>query len=183
VRPWPARILRSLLLALAGLAGTAAWAQTAAPAGLVFEAPGRIASTPLFEASLVDLDNQPVKLTQRGGRPLVINFWARWCGPCKAEIPELVALQQRNSGVDVMGLNIESQAEPVRDFARAYDINYPVLLTREAGLELMRVLGNPKAGLPFTVVLNRDGAIVATRLGAATREQLDAAVQRAASQK
>jgi hypothetical protein len=82
-----------------------------------------------------------------------------------------------------MGLNIESQAEPVRDFARAYDINYPVLLTREAGLELMRALGNPKAGLPYTVVLNRDGAVVATRLGAATREQLDAAVQRAASLK
>lgn len=107
---------------------------------------------------------------------MVVNFVARWCPPCRVEIPELVALQSRKTGVAVIGLNIETDPAPVRDFAYAYDINYPVLLTRTAGLDLMRHLGNSKAGLPFTVVLNRHGDIVAHHTGAVTKTQLDAAV-------
>jgi hypothetical protein len=68
----------------------------------------------------------------------------------------------------------------VRDFARAYDINYPVLLARGGGLDLMRALGNAKAGLPFTLALDRRGAVVASRLGLLSREQLAAAARRAA---
>ena len=107
---------------------------------------------------------------------MVVNFWARWCPPCRVEIPELVALQSRQTGVAVIGINIETDPAPVRDFAYAYDINYPVLLTRAAGLDLMRTLGNSKVGLPFTVVLNRQGDIVARHTGAVTKSQLDAAV-------
>ena len=66
------------------------------------------------------------------------------------------------------------------DFARAYDINYPVLLARGGGLDLMRALGNAKAGLPFTLALDRRGAVVASRLGLLSREQLAAAARRAA---
>ena len=86
-------------------------------------------------------------------------------------------LQLRKTGVDVIGLNIESNPEPVRDFGRAYDINDPVWLTRAPGIELMRSLGNSQVGLPFTVVLNKQGAVVASRMGAMTRAQLDAAVE------
>jgi thiol-disulfide isomerase/thioredoxin len=110
---------------------------------------------------------------------MIVNFWARWCGPCRAEIPELVALHARGAGVDIVGINIEQDLEPVRDFARAYEINYPVRVAREGGLELMRALGNPNAGLPFTLVLDKRGAVVALRLGLLTRAHLDAAVQRA----
>lgn len=131
----------------------------------------------LFSAGLIDFNNQPANLSGFRGKPLIVNFWARWCGPCKVEIPELISLQKRNVGVEIVGLNIESTPASVRDFARAYDINYPVLLTREAGIPLMQALGNKKAVLPFTVVLNRHGAIVSTHLGAMTREKLDDAVQ------
>lgn len=138
--------------------------------------PGRIPAEPLFAAALVDLDNKPARLSPRSGRPMIVNFWARWCGPCRAEIPELVALHARGAGVDIVGINIEQDLEPVRDFARAYEINYPVRVAREGGLELMRALGNAKAGLPFTLVLDRRGTVVALRLGLLTREHLDAAV-------
>lgn len=117
-----------------------------------------------------------MSLANRQGQPMVVNFWARWCPPCRVEIPELVALQSRKTGVAVIGINIETDPAPVRDFAYAYDINYPVLLTRAAGLDLMRTLGNSKVGLPFTVVLNRQGDIVARHTGAVTKAQLDAAV-------
>ncbi len=130
----------------------------------------------LFAAALIDLDGQPVTLSKYRGKPLIVNFWARWCGPCKVEIPELVSLQKRNSGVEVLGLNLENNPATVRDFAFAYDVNYPVFLTREPGLALMRALGNHKTVLPFTVVLNRHGAIVSSHIGAMTRDRLDAAV-------
>lgn len=153
-----------------------AFAQSA-KGSVTFVEPGRIASDPLLRAALTDLDGKPAKLPLRRGRPLVVNFWARWCGPCRVEIPELVALATRDAGVDVVGINIETDAAPVRDFARAYDINYPVLMAREGALDLMRVLGNAKAGLPFTLLLDRGGAVAALRLGVMTREQLDAAVR------
>lgn len=168
-----------ILLALWLLcASTAAPAQGAAnmPGGLTLEDAGRINSESLFNATVYDLDNQSLAFSTRRGRPMIVNFWARWCPPCRVEIPELVALQQRKTGVDVIGINIETDPAPVRDFGRAYDINYPVFLTRSPGIELMRSLGNPKAGLPYTVVLNKHGVVVASRMGAMSREQLDAAV-------
>lgn len=168
-------------LLLLALVGTSAQAQgkTTIQGGLTLEEAGHINPESLFAATLYDLDNKPVPFSVYRGRPMIVNFWARWCPPCRVEIPELVALQQRKTGVDVIGINIESDPAPVRDFGRAYDINYPVLLTRESGIELMRSLGNAKAGLPFTVVLNRQGAVVASRMGAMTRAQLDVAVERA----
>jgi thiol-disulfide isomerase/thioredoxin len=167
------RWLRSLRLAglLAVLAGHVAFAASpAAPA----TGPD---STVLFAAPLIDLESQAVTLAAYRGKPLIVNFWARWCGPCKVEIPELVSLQKRNTGVEVLGLNLESNAPTVRDFGYAYDINYPVFLTRESGLALMQALGNTKTVLPFTVVINRHGTIVSSHVGAMTREKLDAAVQ------
>ena len=150
--------------------------KTSTPVGLMIEEPGRINTDTLFAATLYDLDNQPVLFASQRGRPTIINFWARWCPPCRVEIPELVALQLRHTGVDVIGLNIEADPAPVRDFGRAYDINYPVFLTRAAGIDLMRSLGNNKAGLPFTLVLNRHGQVVASRMGTLNKLQLDAAV-------
>jgi thiol-disulfide isomerase/thioredoxin len=151
-------------------------AGAAAPPGLVEVAPGQIGSEPLFTAALTDLDRRPAQLGTRPGVPAIANFWARWCGPCRVEIPELVALRARHPGVDVVGINIEADPEPVRDFARAYDIDYPVRMAGDGGLDLMRALGNPKAGLPFTLVLDRRHRIVALRLGVLTREHLDAAL-------
>lgn len=161
--------------------GLAALAASIAVAPALGEEVSRATSkqdaTALFAAALIDLSNQPASLSGYRGKPLVVNFWARWCGPCKVEIPELVSLQKRNTGVAVVGLNIESNSASVRDFASAYDINYPVLLTREPGLALMQTLGNRKTVLPFTVVLNRHGEVVSTHIGAMTREKLDEAVQ------
>ncbi len=165
---------RLMWLGLAALA-----ISMAAPLALgeeVSRATSRQDGASLFAAALIDLSNQPENLSAYRGKPLVINFWARWCGPCKVEIPELVSLQKRNTGVAVVGLNIENNSASVRDFAYAYDINYPVFLTRETGLALMQTLGNRKTVLPFTVVLNRHGDVVSTHIGAMTREKLDEAV-------
>lgn len=185
------RCLRATALGLAGAAGFAgvpglpdlARAQPSAKQterqGLILHETGAIDGRPLFKLPLVDLDNRPASGALRAGRPMIVNFWARWCAPCRVEIPELIALHRRRTGVDVIGLNIENDPAPVRDFAKAYEIDYPVYVAREGALELMRALGNPTAGLPFTVALDRSGAVVARRLGVLRSEHLDAAVERA----
>jgi thiol-disulfide isomerase/thioredoxin len=140
-------------------------------------AAGTIPSAPLFAASLVDLDQKTVDFAAWKGKPLIVNFWARWCAPCRVEIPELVHFQTRHKprGIEVVGLALESEGPSVRDFAKAYEVNYAVLLAGEKGIALMQALGNTKAGLPYTVVINRRGEIVASKLGAMTRAELEAA--------
>jgi thiol-disulfide isomerase/thioredoxin len=109
-----------------------------------------------------------------------VNFWARWCAPCRVEIPELVKTQDkyRKRGLVVIGIGLEDKAESVRDFMKAYEMNYTVLLARDGGIELMQALGNTRPA-----ALHRGdrspGEIVASKLGAMNRAELDAAAEAA----
>lgn len=178
-----------VLLGAAALLGTARSARAAGvavppadPAGLRLEPPGQPGRELLERAALWDLDDRPARWSALvGERPVIVNFWARWCAPCRVEIPELVALHQRRGPVAVVGIALENEAAPLRDFLRAYEVDYPVVLARGGGLDLMRALGNSKAGLPFTVALGRSGQRVASRLGLLSRAQLEAAVQKVAA--
>ena len=131
----------------------------------------------LFAARLVSSEDKPVALEAWRGKPLIVNFWARWCAPCRVEIPELIKTQEkyRKRGLTVIGIGLEDNAESVRDFMKAYEMDYTVLLAMNGGIELMQSLGNTRAGLPFTVAIDRRGEIVATKLGAMSRSELDAA--------
>lgn len=131
-------------------------------------------SAPLFAATLTDLQDKPAELARYRGRPLVVNFWARWCGPCREEIPQLVSERARlkDRGLEVIGIAIEDNTESVRDFAKAYDMDYPVLLAKDKGIALMQALGNTQAGLPYTLVLDRNGKIVASKLGPMTKTEM-----------
>ena len=147
----------------------------------VFSLSARADSTALFAATLTGLDDKPVALAEWRGKPLIVNFWARWCGPCRAEIPELAKLRKayRERGLEVIGIGIEDKIEPVRDFAKAYDMDYPVLLGKDKGLDLMRALGNTKMGLPFTVAIDRAGRLVVVKMGGIKADELTAAAEAA----
>jgi thiol-disulfide isomerase/thioredoxin len=134
-----------------------------------------------FAATLTDLQGKPQALAQWHGKPLIVNFWARWCGPCRTEIPELVKVYQQYQadGVVVLGIGIEDGVEAVREFAKAYDMNYPVLIGKDKGMELMRNLGNAKLGLPFTVAINRAGEIALLKTGVIKGDELLVAAEAA----
>ena len=135
-------------------------------------------SAPLFAATLNDLDDKPVALERYRGKPLIVNFWARWCGPCRVEIPELIAIRRANKGkLEVLGIGIEDKADAAKEFAKAYEMNYPVFVAREKGIPLMQALGNTKGGLPFTIVIDRSGQVVQKKMGIMKKADLDAAAE------
>ena len=135
-------------------------------------------SAPLFAATLSDLDDKPVALERYKGKPLIVNFWARWCGPCKVEIPELIAIRKANKGkLEVLGIGIEDKVDAAKEFAKAYEMDYPVFVAQEKGIPLMQALANTKGGLPFTLVIDRNGQVVQKKLGIMKKADLEAAAE------
>lgn len=134
-------------------------------------------ATALYAASLIDLNGKPYAGEALRGKPLVVNFWARWCGPCKQEIPDLVEAhaKYKGQGVVTVGIGIEERVDSVREFAKAYEMDYTVLLAGDQGISLLRALGDTTSGLPYTLVLNRAGKVVARKLGVMSKAEMDAA--------
>jgi len=142
-------------------AGWAWWRQRDSTAGAergVVEA--------LWSSSFEAPDGGRLVLVSLRGQPLVLNFWATWCPPCIREMPTLDRFQRdfRARGWRVVGLAAD-KPEPVREFLARAPVSYPIGLTGFAGIELSRQLGNSGGGLPFTLVLGRDGALRERHIG------------------
>lgn len=120
----------------------------------------------LWAQTLNNAQGVPTPLKQYRGTLLVVNFWATWCAPCRAEIPELNRFQAAQAGkVQVIGIALEDDTPEVQAFIKAQRMAYPVLFAGDAGYALMKPLGNPKAALPFTLFIDRDGRVVSSKLG------------------
>ena len=107
------------------------------------------------------------------GKPLVVNFWATWCPPCVKELPEINQFykEARGKGWQVLGLAVD-KAEPVQAFLQKTPLDFAVALAGADGLGLVRELGNPAGGLPFSVVFDDTGEISWRRLGVSRLEEL-----------
>jgi thiol-disulfide isomerase/thioredoxin len=127
----------------------------------------------VLAATFPDLNNLPQPLSQWRGKLLVINFWATWCPPCREEIPGFIRLQRElaDKNVQFVGIAIDT-GEKVNNFSRELGINYPLLLGEDTALELQRQLGNQSGVLPFTVIIDASGKLVARHLGGLGAEQL-----------
>jgi len=111
------------------------------------------------EWQLSDVDGKPVKLSDFKGKVVILDFWATWCPPCRAEIPGFVAIQKKyaDKGFTVIGVSLDKQGPSVvKPFMRELGMNYPV------------VMGNPKiagdygfiTAIPTTFVIDRRGDVV-----------------------
>ena len=112
------------------------------------------------------LDGEPFDLADLRGRIVVLNAWASWCTPCRAETPDLVALSATSDPDDiaVVGLNVTDDADAARAFVEEFDVPYPNLSDPDGAL-LRTVPGVPPASLPSTVILDREGRIAARVIG------------------
>jgi thiol-disulfide isomerase/thioredoxin len=113
--------------------------------------------------TLRDLDGRPITADAFKGKVTLINFWATWCGPCRAEIPQLVALQNKyRDTLQIIGISEdEAPPEAVRKFAVEHQINYPVAMVTP---DVEKVFPGIVA-LPTTYVLDRDSRVVQKHVG------------------
>lgn len=136
-------------------------------------------STAFFDSQLPDVRNQPLAMSTFKGKPVVVNFWAEWCKPCRQEIPEFVALARRaGDKLTVVGISLDDYAEESREFADSLGINYPLAFAGPAdGIDLMRTLGNAQGGIPFTAVIDANGEVIYAKLGLMSAEALEEATR------
>lgn len=133
---------------------------------------------PLMAAAFPDLQGRSRSLAEWRGSVLVVNFWATWCPPCLKEIPDFIRMQEklRAKGVQFVGIAAD-QPDKVRLFASKYRMNYPVLLADMAVIEIARQAGNQAGGLPFTVILDREGKWVSSESGVLDEKRLNSLVE------
>ena len=129
----------------------------------------------LFQQSLPDSKGIKQALAQWKGKPVLVNFWAPWCGPCVREMPELSALASSDAGkkLQIIGIGIDTQAN-IAEFADRMKVSYPVYVGGMEGTDLSRELGNSAGGLPYTVLIGADGQVKKTYLGQLKFDQLRA---------
>ena len=115
------------------------------------------------DLTLVSLDGNPIRLADYKGQVLVVDFWATWCGPCRLEIPHLIALQEKygGRGFQVIGVAVSDREEHVRLFSEQVGINYPTAMGDDAAVE---AFGGFSA-IPTTFVVAPDGSIAAKLTG------------------
>ena len=111
------------------------------------------------QLKIKDLRGRTHRLSDYKGKVVLLNFWATWCPPCRAEMPDLIKMQReyQSKGLQVIGITYPPQEiEEVRQFIRELGVNYPVAL----GTKEMRTLFDKTETLPLTVVIDRQGNIV-----------------------
>jgi thiol-disulfide isomerase/thioredoxin len=128
----------------------------------------------LFAATFLDQDGKAQPLSQWRGKVVVVNFWATWCPPCKEEMPELSAFQQKyaNRNVVVLGLSTDDVTK-IREFAQQAPVQYPLLAGDFQAMALAESLGNNKGVLPYSVVISPDENIVRTYFGRLDMKKLE----------
>ena len=120
----------------------------------------------LWTAAVTNSDGKPQSLSIYKGHPIVVNFWASWCGPCVEEMPELSALQREyaKKGIQFVGVGVDSAAN-IQNFLKKVPVDYPIYIAGFGGADVARAFGNAAGGLPYTVVIDANGTVRATKLG------------------
>lgn len=111
-----------------------------------------------------DINGKKLSLSEFKGKVVLLDFWATWCAPCRAEIPHFVEMQEKYGpqGFQVVGISMDDDAKPVREFAREYKMNYPIAVGDD---KLAESFGGV-LGLPVNFIIDREGRIVKKFLGA-----------------
>ncbi len=122
-----------------------------------------------LDFKIKNLEGEDVALSSYKGKVILLNFWATWCGPCKAEVPAFVELQNMygKDGLIVVGYSVDDDAPKARAFMNEYKINYPVLLG--LGREDVQEAFGPIWGIPASFIISREGKVCKKHLGIAPK--------------
>lgn len=121
-----------------------------------------------FDFTMKDVDGNQVSLSSYKGKVVLLNFWATWCGPCKAEIPGFVELQEKyRDKLVIVGYSVDDTADKAKAFAAEYKMNYPILLGE--GREDVQDAYGPIWGIPASFIISKDGKVCRKHMGIAPK--------------
>ncbi len=152
-----------MLLILCVACGTATPTDTAATSGE--------ANSEAIDFELMTLEGEALALSDLRGRHVLVNFWATWCIPCRAEMPYLEAIStERSDEIVVLGINMGEKADRVAPFVEEFGLTFPVLLDPPAAFTAEHNV----RGLPVSFVVDEEGVVVYRRLGEIDTDIFDA---------
>ena len=123
-----------------------------------------------WDFKLKDMEGKEVALSsfKDQGKVVLLNFWATWCGPCKAEIPGFVELQDKyRDKLVIIGYSVDDTAELAKKYAAEYKMNYPILLGE--GREDVQDAYGPIWGIPASFIISKDGKVCRKHMGIAPK--------------
>ena len=111
------------------------------------------------EAEIKNIDGSSFRIADKRGKVILLNLWATWCGPCRAEMPTLVKMQEqhREAGLEIIGLNTDDETvEDINEFAQDMKLNYTLAWAEtKFNAELLRI--SKFGGIPQSFIIDRDG--------------------------
>ncbi len=135
--------------------------------------PAPIAGHPAPDFTLPGVEGQEISLSDFQGKPVIINFWATWCGPCRVEMPHLQeAFAENQENVVVLGVNLRDRDDPdaVPGFLEEFGLTFPVVLDTDAGdvAKTYKVFGQPAS-----IFVNPDGTVHEVFYGPINKKFID----------
>lgn len=129
------------------------------------------------DLALKDLTGDTVRLSSYRGKTVLLNFWATWCPPCRAEMPDLEALHKENVNNDVVvvGVNVGEDQETAAGFVRSLGLTFPILLDSDSTAQRDHKVGY----LPTTFFIDSDGIIREIRIGAMKKSTMELKLKQA----
>ena len=134
---------------------------------------------PAPEFSLPNIKGGELSLSDYKGKLVLLNFWASWCPPCRAEIPGFIKTQNTYKGrpFTFIGVAIETK-EDAENYAKDIGINYPISYGLEDSLEVAGEYGNPDGGLPYSILISKDQKILSVHSGFLSEDALKEMIEK-----
>jgi thiol-disulfide isomerase/thioredoxin len=156
---------------------TAVPVSTPAPAEMAAPAKKSVPDA-LPDITLANMAGKPTKLSSFGGRPLMVNFWATWCAPCRREIPLLnkIRMERRPQNAEIVGIAVDFK-EDVAKFLQKVPLQYPLLIGEEDGLAAAEAFGMGMA-FPFSVFSDSQNRILTIKIGELHEDEANFAFDR-----
>jgi peroxiredoxin len=134
---------------------------------------GSYPKAPDFQVT--DLNGKSISLADYKGKVLFLNFWATWCPPCRAEIPDFVEVygQNKSKGFEIIGISLDTNGkDAVAAFVEKYKINYPIVLESRNTTQKIIADYEPGQYIPTTIVIDKQGRIRGKEVGAMDKQML-----------